>query len=167
MIINFFRSECREITTAMRFGLCDDDNIQPAYINTTNQSIWIATVVNNLERQIEFTAIDNCIEIVRNDGQTEKRCDVMLRYENNLLFVELKTKDKDWQSWGLGQIEATIKQIIQHEPNYYFSFRKRKAIVANSKNKFPGFQKPDPEKREFFYQEYKIRIQYEAEIVIR
>ncbi len=168
MKVDFFKQECRTITNEMKFGLCDDENNkEPAYINITDESTWIATVINDTAKKIEFTAIDNCINIFRENGEMERRCDTMISYENNLLFVELKTKRADWKAEGLNQKEVTINSMLEHNENYYYSFTKRKAIVANSKHRFPSFQDYDTEQREYFKDKYKIRIQYEAEIVIR
>ena len=63
----------------------------------------------------------------------ESRCDVLLQYETRLLFVELKKKRADWKSEGLGQIEITLKKMIEEMPGYYYGFKRRKAIVANPK----------------------------------
>jgi hypothetical protein len=56
--------------------------------------------------------------------------------------------------------------IVENE-HFYYSFRKRKAVVANSKHQFPCFQDFDAEQREYFKSKYKIRIQFEAEIIIK
>ena len=56
--------------------------------------------------------------------------------------------------------------MIDENPDYYFGFRKRKAIVANRQNKFPSFHKSNAEQREYFSSKYKMRIQFEAEINI-
>ena len=145
MSVNFFEATCRKTVSDIKFGICDDDNTEPAYIDT---------------------AIDNCIEILRDNGNMDNRCDVMLNYESNLLFVELKTKRTNWKAEGLGQIEATIKKMLVDAPDFYNGFRKRKAVVANSRNAFPRFHDYDTEQREYFQKKYKMRIQFEAEIVI-
>ena len=166
MSVNFFNADCRIITRDKRFGICDDDNKKPAYTNTDTANKWIATVVNDAALEINFTAIDNCIDIFRDNGEMESRCDVMMAYQNSLLFVELKTKRKNWKAEGLGQIEATIQKMLDTNNDYYYGFKKRKAIVANSKHKTPCFEENDAETRIRFFREFKIRLQFNAEIVI-
>ena len=167
MKVNFFKPECTRSTNEMRFGLCDKDDKKPAFINVDKSEKWIATVVNSTpQKYIKFTAVDNCIDIFRENGDMESRCDVLLQYEKKLLFVELKTKRADWKTDGLRQIEATIRRMIDEIPEYYFSFKKRKAVVANPKFPSPSFQESDTELREFFRRNYKIHLQFDSEIII-
>ena len=91
----------------------------------------------------------------------------MLTSYDNLLFIELKNKHASWKGEGLNQIEATIISMLKSNEVYYYSFRKRKAIVANARNNFPCFQSYDSDKREYFFKKYRIRIQFESEIVIK
>ena len=76
--------------------------------------------------------IDNCIDILRNNGDMDNRCDAMLSYESNLLFIELKNKRDSWKAEGLEQVEATIQRMLEQNEKYYYNFKKRKAIVANA-----------------------------------
>jgi hypothetical protein len=93
MSINFFDANCQSQTNQYKFGLCDDPNEDPAYIHIDDCSKWIAIVENNQEIEVIFTAIDNCIEILRSDGTMDNRCDGMLTYNNHIIFVELKEKN--------------------------------------------------------------------------
>jgi Holliday junction resolvase-like predicted endonuclease len=99
-------------------------------------------------------------------AQMDKRCDCMLTYDSTLLLVELKNKRDSWQMEGLSQIENIAKKMIEEIPNHYNSFKKRKAVVANRKNQFPAFNNSNAEQRQYFSSKYKMRIQFEAEIVI-
>jgi hypothetical protein len=147
--------------------MCDDDDDQPAYIDTSLEEKWIAIVQNSTPpAEIRFTAIDNCIKIVRENGDIENRCDAMLTYFNNLLLIELKSKRADWKSEGLSQIEATIKSMLTDIPDFYYKYGKRKATVANSKNCSPSFNQADTNFLEYFWRTYKIRLQFDAEIII-
>ena len=167
MKVNFFKPECTCSTNEIRFGLCDKDDKKPAFINVDETEKWIATVVNSSPaKNIQFTAVDNCIEMFRENGEIESRCDVLLQYDTKLLFVELKTKRANWKREGLGQIEATIKRMIDEIPEFYYSFHKRKAVVANPKFPSPSFQETDIELREFFRRNYKIRLQFDNVVKI-
>ena len=66
MRIDFFKAECQTVTNEQRFGICDDEDKTvktPAYINTDDESKWIAVVLNNNAKEVIFTAIDNCIDM--------------------------------------------------------------------------------------------------------
>lgn len=167
MSVIFFKTDCQEKTSATKFGLYDAENNTPAKIILSDEHTWNATVINDAGKEILFTAIDNCIEILKDNGNMDSRCDVMLSYENNLFFVELKNKRDSWQSEGLAQIDATIIRMKAENESFYFSFKKRKAIVANTKHQFPCFQDANIAQREYFMKIHKARIQFEGEIVIK
>jgi hypothetical protein len=93
MEIDFFNSQCQSVSNNKRFGLCDEqDNKEPAYLDERNGAKWIAVVENEELKKIHFIAIDNCIDIWRDEKKKEmdKRCDGMLWYETSIVFVELK-----------------------------------------------------------------------------
>lgn len=166
MKVNFFDAKCKASTNEIKFGLFDPEGNMPATLIFEAEPSWNAVVINHNSKWVEFTAIDKCIVILKNDGQTESSCDCMLNCESTLFLVELKNKRNSWQSEGLGQIEATIQKLIENETEYYYNFSKRKAIVANSKYQFPHFQEINIEQREYFWQKYRIRIQFESEIKV-
>jgi hypothetical protein len=167
MSIDFFKVDCRKNTSEKKFGLYDAENSTPAEIKLSDEPTWNATVVNNEGKTVLFMAIDNCIDVLRENGEMDSRCDCMLSYDATLLLVELKNKRDSWQMEGLSQIENIAKKMIEEIPDYYNSFSKRKAIVANKKNQFPAFHESNHEQRQHFMSRYKMRIQFEAEITIK
>lgn len=166
MSIDFFNAVCQETTSEKKFGLYDAEDKTPAKIKLTDELTWNATVLNHNSKTIYFTAIDNCINMFRENGEMDSRCDCMLSYNSTLLLVELKNKRDTWQAEGLSQIENVAKRMIKEIPDYYYSFRKRKAIVANKKNQFPAFNSSNAEQRQIFSSKYKMKIQFLAEILI-
>ena len=164
MSTDFSKPECRRTTIEPLFGLCDDDDKLPAYIDIENDAIWIATVINVRQKEITFTAIDNCIEVFRENGDIESRCDVMLTSDICLYLVELKNKVSDWRSEGIDQLEATITTLKNADSAFYFSFRKRKAYVANRRH--PHFVKAQTDVMERFRDVHRIRLYLEATILI-
>ncbi len=164
MSVDFSKLECRAISSASIFGLCDDDNRFPAYLDLVNNAIWISTVINVNQKEIAFTAIDNCIEIFKENGDIESRCDVMLTSDICLYLVELKNKVSDWRSEGIDQLEATITTLKNAESAFYFSFRKRKAYIANRRH--PHFVRANTDVMERFRDVHKIRLYLEATILI-
>ena len=149
MSINFFKSTCQSQTNQYKFGLCDDPNGSPAYIDTDDCSKWIAIVENNQEIEVIFTAIDNCIEILRSDGKKDNRCDGMLTYNNHIIFVELKERkytNSVWIEEGENQLRKTIAVFVNH--NNLAIFKSKKAYIANSKK--PQFQYSHKERMQKF-----------------
>jgi hypothetical protein len=167
MKIDFFKSECLAKTSERKFGIFDAQDSSPAVLKFDEENKWNAIVINNLQKDLLFTAIDNCIEIRTENGETERRCDCMLTYEEKLLLIELKNMRSSWQTDGLSQIEATIKRMITEDFGFFEKYKKRTAIVANRKNQFPAFHVSNFEHREYFMKHYKTRIQFEAEIFIK
>jgi len=93
MPIDYF-SNCRTNSGKEKFGLCDDQPplSNPAYIDEDNSTKWIGIVKNSEQKEINFNAIDNCIDIRRADNTMDSRCDGVLSYEDKLIFTELKAK---------------------------------------------------------------------------
>jgi hypothetical protein len=132
MNINFFDPKCQTTTSEAEFGICDDPPPphQPAYISTTDPDKWIATIQNSNELELVFTAIDNCIEIKRDDGNMESRCDAMIICGNNIIFVELKERNSGkWQQKGEKQLKTIID--IFGKNHGLDSYGSKVAYVAN------------------------------------
>ncbi len=85
-----------------------------------NSDKWIAIVNNSKTKNVEFYAIDHCVTILRENGDDEKRCDGLLLYSNNLIFVELKSRKKKWFKEGQEQLKSTIDRFKEnHKINDY------------------------------------------------
>lgn len=167
MSVEFLKADCQNTTNEMKFGLYDAEDQTLVTIKLTDEELWNATILNNDSKNILVTAIDNCIDMFRQNGDMDNRCDCMLTYDTSILFIELKNKRDSWQSEGLAQIENVVKIMIAEIPGFYNGFAKRKAIVVNRKHQFPSFQESNPEQRQLFWSKYKIRVQFKAEIVVK
>lgn len=167
MRIDFLKAECQKTTSEIRFGLYDAEDTSPVQIKLTEEELWNATVINEHRKNVIVTAIDNCIDVRRANGKMDKRCDCMLTYDSTLLLVELKNKIGTWQKEGLDQIENIVRIMRRENADFYNNFSKRKAIVANKKHRIPGFQVSNFEQRQYYFSKYQLRIQFEAEIVIK
>ena len=111
MPIDYFSKTCKTTSNKATFGLCDDPSpsSKPAYIDEKDRSKWIAKVCNTKNKEIDFYAIDKCVDIKQKDGNMEKRCDGVLSFENKLIFIELKErKGGQWFKIGREQLTATI-----------------------------------------------------------
>jgi hypothetical protein len=163
MNVNFFQVQCQDTTTNTLFGICDNQNGSPAFIDATNQSIWIAKVINSSAISVTLIAVDNCITILRNDGSMDMRCDAILAYPDNIIFLELKNQLKHWITDAVEQLETTI---INFRDSHDISiFRHKKAFAANKKH--PQFSYGNNERRQRFFSEYRVRLNIEATIKIQ
>lgn len=115
MSINFFDVACKTESNNSNFGLCDDTPPpeNPAYIDENNPSKWIGKVHNRRNKDVDFFAIDNCVTISKSDGVSkESRCDGMLHFDNNLIFVELKMRGSSgWLVKARTQLTITINKF--------------------------------------------------------
>lgn len=130
--INFFIEEKKTHSNRKIFGLCDDDNDSPAYIDNDLSNInkkWIAEVYNELQKDVDFYPVDHCIELKRQDGSDAQRCEGILRYDdNNIVFTELKNRDSNWITKATGQIIETMTFFFD---NYDSQSYKTKAWICN------------------------------------
>ena len=147
MAIDFFNNQCQQVSSEKIFGLCDDkEDNKPAYLDEENGAKWIAVVENEELKEIHFIAIDNCIDIWRDEVRKEmdNRCDGMLWYEATIVFVELKDREskKDKNAWveeGEKQLKRTIEYFEKTEQSGKFT--EKRAYIANKAHpKFKGSQ---------------------------
>ena len=134
----FAKAKHQNSTTSIKFGLCDDPPPakNPAYIDESDDTKWIAIVENNQENTITFTAIDHCNEFEfpkkgGNAGEIGKRCDGVLTIDAKIVFVELK--ERRYGGWAEGadeQLRSTIDFFSQHSDAKKYSTRQ--AYIANS-----------------------------------
>ena len=133
MPVNFFSAACKSESSVAEFGICDDPPPAntPAYIDedTSNKPKWIAKVNNSSLKPIKFFAIDNCVELLKPGGGAQRRCDGLLRFDNTLIFVELKSGAQGWLGKGREQLTETIERF-RAEVNG--SFTEVKAYVCNT-----------------------------------
>jgi len=161
MSVDFHVSACQEQLNNSLFGLCDDNNDQKAYTDVTNAEKWIATVTNDRNKKLVFTAIDKCL-IQNNEQRGRGRCDGMLTSDEHIYFVELKDQAKGWITEAIEQLESTIQFFIEsHDITIY---KHKKAFACNKQHKH--FQEIDNELNLRFFKKYKVRIDVQADIIV-
>lgn len=163
MSIDFFNDSCQESQrTDSLFGICDDENGQKAYTDIKNKDKWIGIVINKDGKQITFTAIDHCIEILKPGSKDkESTCDGMLISGSYLFLVELKIQGtKGWESKAIDQLENTIKLLNLNSD--LRGFRYKKAFACNKK--YPYFHETDNERNLRFFRQYGFRFHVGADI---
>lgn len=165
MKTNFFETECQEDgRTATIFGICDDENGEKAYTDLADSNKWIAIVKNDIQKNVAFTAIDNCIEILKKGtNDQESTCDGMLIFEETIYLVELKDQKANWINKAIQQLENTIKIILENHD--LTDFKYRKAFACNKNH--PRFATIDHERNKRFFKEYGFRIDVQAKITIK
>ena len=160
--MNFFDLECQELARKdLLFGLCDDQDGTKAYTNTENSSRWIASVQNNSNVELTFTAIDNCV-IKGDEERGRGRCDGMLTSSEHIYFVELKDQKSSWRAKAIDQLESTI--LFFQEYHDLGVFRHKKAYACNKQHK--PFQEIDQETRLRFFRRCGFHIDTQAKIIV-
>jgi hypothetical protein len=154
MSVNFFNNTCKEDTNSDKFGICEGNGQSPSFISQNVTDKWIANVQNNEPKFISFYAIDHCIVIKKPNGDKDMRCDAMLTYTDNLVFVELKESRSDWIGEGIQQVANTIK--VFKDSHGFDQYPKRRAFIANRKH--PSFQYSHKELMEKFRAENGVRL---------
>ena len=163
MPINFFNAKCQEepINNSL-FGICDNQDGKKAFIDKANKDTWIATVKNYNNIEILFTAIDNCIDILRDIGEMDNRCDGMLTYNNNIVFAELKNQRVNWISDAINQLEIIIEHFISnHDISVY---QHKRAFACNKRH--PHFHVIGTEKKQRFYNKFRVRLNIQTTIEV-
>jgi hypothetical protein len=163
MKVNFYDEAFQTKTTENKFGLIDDENNTAAYINVIEPSKWNAIVINSFSKEITHTAIDNCIELRRENGEMDNRCDSMLTYDDNIVFAELKNKGAEWITEGIKQIEITINHFSQNHD--LLAIKHKRAFVANRRH--PNFHVIENETAKKFWENYRVRLNVDSEINIK
>jgi len=109
---------CKSTTTIERFGLSDknSDKREPAFIDTADESSWDLTVENPSNKEITFKAVDFCVDVFRDGDDLIKRCEGFLYYENKILFVEIKNREKG--RWLIDAREKFQETILKFQENY-------------------------------------------------
>ncbi|MBO7134647.1 MAG: hypothetical protein J6W06_10900 [Bacteroidales bacterium] len=130
--IDFFEKKNRAYSNKKVFGLCDDDNQLPAYIDedlANKDSKWIGVVDNGLEKNVYFYPVDHCVELERPDKSDAQKCEGILNYDdNNIIFTELKNRDSSWITKATNQIIETMSFFFD---NYDSQSYKTKAWICN------------------------------------
>ena len=166
-MVDFFAEE--ECVEDSLFGICDDPDESaktPAYVNRDikQQEQWGARVINKSDSSVAFNAIDNKIEITRDDGNTENRCDAMLHNDKCLVFVELKSQMRNWIKYAVEiQLATTIR--IFKENHDITKFHKPVAYVCNTQH--PCFSVSHKEYMDNFRKEHGVRLVICRDIVLK
>jgi hypothetical protein len=165
MNLNFFEEKCQDTSDKKLFGIRDDKPGERARIDETNGAKWIAVIENTSLRKITFTAIDNCIDIKREDGNMAKRCDGFLHYNTTLIFIELKESDKKGADW-VKDAEKQLRESISYfeATDEAESYKSKKACIAN--NERPKFRESQIARMNQFYMDTGYVLRIEGRIII-
>lgn len=167
--IDFFIPKCQTNNiTETSFGICDDpDKLvkTPAYVSFSKDKEWTAVVKNISGNAVNFTAIDNCVEIRRENGEMDFRCDAMLTNKDNIIFVELKDqKTYGWKKHAVNdQLQTTINRFKEsHDIEHY---KHKRVFVCNKKH--PYFNVSDKTLMSAFFKKNRVRLLIQNEIIIK
>ncbi len=165
MKIDFFISACQTTNISVSvFGLSDPQDGGAAYVDFSNRDLWVAEVENRSNKPLNFTAVDNCIPIYRQDGQMDNRCDGILTGDNYLIFVELKDQRGEWIQHA---VENQLKTTINYFKENYDITRYRKRYVYAGNKRHPQFHYSHMSMMEEFRQTTGVRLCIVNKIVIK
>lgn len=165
MKIDFFTPVCvTDNISESVFGIYDPQDGGPACVDYSNRGLWIAEVENRRGISLNFTAVDNCVEILREDGQMENRCDGILTGGGYLIFIELKDQRGEWIQHA---VEKQLKTTIEYfKSNYDITlYKKRYAYACNRRH--PRFQYSHMSMMEEFRRETDVRLCIVNKIVLK
>jgi len=170
--VDFFQLKCDKpnerdrytITSGKEFGICDDNNREPAYLNWDDKTKWIAHVENPNSVHVTFMPIDNCLEILEENGDMAGRCDVMLTYTDNIVFVELKNQRADWISDTIKQLKYTIDVFRQNHNLENYNGKRKRAFAANKRH--PSFHYSHKVEMKRFHADTTVYLWVQATIII-
>ena len=114
LIFSYLNARWR-ISLTKNFGICDDEDESaktPAYVSIDPTDKWVAIVQNRTEKPINFTAVDNCIEIRRANGDMDNRCDAILTNDEHIVFIELKVQRTS--GWITHAVDEQLQTTIDH-----------------------------------------------------
>ncbi len=166
MSINFFSECCCTVSSKKEFGLYDKPNPskEPAIILEEDKHCWIGIVENIRKRTIKFYAIDHCIDLKKDNGDEAKKCDGLLKFDNNIVFVELKDRRKSrWLQEAIEQLISTIEIFKANHSDA--SFQIVSAYVCNKKRP-QGASSSHINLSERFKDETGIRLYSKQTIII-
>lgn len=166
-VVDFFIPKCQMLgITAEMFGICDDDDKAektPAYVSLDNEEKWGAIIKNHSGKPLNFTAVDNCVVVRRDNDDMENRCDAMLSNADNLVFVELKNERQKWFPHAVEQLQKTIDVFKQY--NDVSMYKRKRAYACNVRH--PKFAYSNKELKQKFYQTNGFRLYDEMTIEFR
>lgn len=142
--------------TYKEFGLCDDNNQTPVYIDQDNRNKWIAKVDNSLQVQLFLVPVDNMIKFPKG----VKRCDAIIYSDKSIFFVELKNQRTSWLQNAIDQLQDTISVF---DSNHNISdFISKRAYACNKAH--PNYNCSSKEAIQNFYNRNKIVLRTSTEI---
>lgn len=164
--MNFLDHRCQSGPFShVQFGLCDDHTSPVAYVDISSPETWIATVKNDDQKEVLFTAIDNCV--IQNDEQTgHGRCDCMLTTDRELYLVELKERGGSaWKNEAIEQLKSTIELIkTTHGQAFLDNYSPKKAFVCN-RRKAP-FVTLETDRKQYFFRTYGFKLDIQTTVLI-
>ena len=110
-----------------------------------------------------FIAVDNKIDIRRDNGEMENRCDAILHDSDHIIFVELKNQAGNWINHAITQLATTID--VFKSVHDITMFRQRLAYACNKRR--PAFAVSHKEDMQRFKNKYGVRLIISCEITVK
>ncbi len=162
MTLNFFDPACKTGPYCEPvFGICDDGNQTPAYVDISTPSKWVASVINPNQICFDFHAVDNCV-ITATMLPGTKRCDGLLVSSEHFYLIELKARSTGTNTHPKDQLESTLLLFLQsHNAPVQ---RHKKVFVCNpSKSTFTILSQED---KKHFRRHYGFHLDIQPTIMV-
>jgi hypothetical protein len=153
------------------FGIMDSapNTKEPAYLDfdLANKDKWVAEISNYTKKRLKFTPVDNRLELMRDDGTYQKRCDALLYFnkknDRTIIFIELKERsDYNWKRDADEQLCETIATF--EKTNEARLFKTKRAHIAN--NLRPKFNKDDKPRIKGFFNRTRYALSISKTVLI-
>ena len=162
---DFFVKKCQtKNVTAEEFGICDRGHGTPAYVSYERPREWIARITNLTGRPVNFTAVDNCVDLRRPDGSRDFRCDAMLTSATHIVFIELKEQRHKWVRHA---VEDQLQTTIDHFKASYDISRYRHKLAFACNRLHPNFQCSRIQYLQDFWNRNHVRLSLSNHVIIR
>ncbi|MBI9108347.1 MAG: hypothetical protein JEZ04_16495 [Spirochaetales bacterium] len=164
MKLDFFNPRCQETPRSdVLFGICDDEDGTRAYTTTDNNNSWVASVINEREIELTFTAVDKCV-LHDGDMPGRGRCDGMLTSDKHLFLIELKNQSPPWLSDTQKQLESSINFLEEYHEAELRGYQIKKIFACNKKRPRMRVNSSYREMKTYYKKKYNFWFEFGAEI---
>ena len=159
MMSNFFEY-MEQLPVQDEYYIYDEQRQEPVKVVLDKQNLDYKYIVvdNALHQTLEFTPVDNKIEIKKEDGNTDSVCDALVTSDKRLSFIEIKDWRQGWKSKAKEQCGNTLKHFSAAHPE---DKRRKQAYLCNVALNF-DIKRPlaasEKEEKELFFSEYRARL---------
>jgi hypothetical protein len=160
-------SECEITINNKTFGISDIDSSpkRPCVIdeNLNNKENWGVSITNKDNKKLTINGIDCCISILKEDNTKDNICDACIRYDNTIIFIEIKDKARNWFEQAAQQLISTIKHF--EKENALITYTTKHAYIANKKRPHAHVNHNQILQKILYEHKFIVRISQKIDII--